>query len=92
MTITAAFDVDGTLIKVSDDSPRYDVIQLFHLFEKFGCTMVIWSGSGRDYCERWAEKLGLNGQVMDKKERGTFVPDIAIDDEEVTLGKVNFKV
>ena len=74
-----AFDVDGTLISDADDSPRYDVIQLFHLFEKFGCEMYIWSGGGIDYAKRWTEKLGLKAKIVEKFSK-TFVPDIIVDD------------
>jgi len=86
------FDIDGTLIHQvgqKEDTPRYDIIQLFHLFEQFGCEMCCWSGGGVDYAERWVSKLGLNAVVVAK---GAFVPDIAFDDENVTLGKVNIKV
>jgi len=75
-TTTVAFDVDGTLITY-DDVPRYDVIQLYHLLESFGCQMFIWSGCGIDYAQRWSEKLGLKGRVVAK---GSFKPHIAIDD------------
>lgn len=87
-----AFDVDGTLIyQIGEyvDTPRYDVIQMFELFQKFGNEMIIWSGSGFDYAERWAQKLGLDARIL---EKGSIVPDIAVDDMEVKLGKVNIKV
>lgn len=97
--ITAAFDIDGTLIHqgvMSEDTPRYDVIQLFKLFESFGCEMYIWSGCGIDYADRWREKLGLDAHVVAKK---SFIPDIAVDDfpqddlwHKSPLGKVNLKV
>lgn len=95
-----AFDVDGTLIydgnpkfKVNGDpmcdTPRYDVIDLFFMFENLGCELFIWSGGGVEYAERWRNKLGLSAQVV---EKGSFLPDIAVDDMDVTLGKVNIKV
>ena len=62
---TIAFDVDGTLINVAD-TPRYEVILLFKLFEYFGWTMVIWSGDGIDYARRWSEKLGLKALILEK--------------------------
>lgn len=89
---TVAFDVDGTLIhQIGDqeDSPRYEVIQLYKILESAGCEMFIWSGGGLGYAERWAQKLGLNGTIIIK---GSLVPDIAVDDEEVTLGKVNLRI
>ena len=91
-----AFDVDGTLIHQSGekiDTPRYDVINLFLAFEKLGNEMYIWSGGGVDYAARWAEKLGLDAKVV---EKGSFKPDIAVDDmaheSEFNLGVVNIEV
>ena len=87
---TIAFDVDGTLIYEAGDTPRYDVIQMFKSFELFGFTMYIWSGGGVDYATRWAQKLGLNAIVV---EKGSFTPDIAVDDiEACKLGTVNICV
>jgi len=99
MKTTVAFDVDGTLIKqgvMSEDTPRYEVIQLFKLLESFGCEMYVWSGGGIDYAKRWVEKLGLDAHVVAKK---SFTPDIAIDDfpeddlwYKSPLGSVNLRV
>ena len=90
--LTVAMDIDGTLIQLTgekEDTPRYDVISMFHSFERLGFTMFCWSGGGIDYCEMWVRKLGLNAQVVAK---GSFIPDIAFDDQEVTLGKLNIRV
>jgi len=94
--ITCAFDIDGTILvdernpdPMLFDTPNYDVIALFKLLEKFGCEMYIWSGGGKSYAIRWRDKFGLKATVVDK---GSFVPDICIDDEDVSLGKVNIKV
>ena len=89
---TVAFDTDGTLIYQHGpylDTPRYDIIQLFHMFQSLRCKVYMWSGGGVEYCEHWRLKLGLDCEVVAK---GSFVPDIAIDDEEVKLGKVNIRV
>lgn len=90
--ILVAFDVDGTLIRqgeYGEDVPRYKVIELFHHFERLGCTMFIWSGSGVDYAIRWAQKLGLKASIVRKH---SMVPDITFDDEIITIGKVNIQV
>ena len=90
---TAVFDVDGTLIyEMGDreDTPRYDVVDLYRKLERFGCEMWIWSGGGEDYAASWAVKLGLVGARI--AEKGSFVPDIAVDNEVVELGRVNIKV
>jgi phosphoserine phosphatase len=87
-----AFDVDGTLIHQvgeKEDTPRYDIIQMFKMFKNLGWEMYIWSGGGVDYARRWSERLGLDATVVAK---GSFQPDIAVDDLEVELGKVNIRV
>ncbi len=90
------FDVDGTLIHQEGplcDTPRYEIIALFKSFESLGCMMYIWSGGGVQYAKRWRDKLGLTALVV---EKGSFTPDIAIDDmaheSEFNLGKVNLPV
>ena len=90
--LTIAFDVDGTLIHQvgeKEDTPRYDIIALFKIYKNLGCEMYIWSGGGFDYAKRWSEKLGLDATIAVK---GSFKPDIAVDDMEVELGKVNLRV
>jgi predicted HAD superfamily phosphohydrolase YqeG len=87
-----AFDVDETLIRKNDfsmDIPRFEVIQLFRLMQGFGCQMYIWSGSGVDYAAHWRDKLGLDAIVVAK---GSFKPNLAVDDMEVTLGLTSMKV
>lgn len=83
------FDVDGTLIRLKDDTPRYEIIQLVQSFKKLGYTVYVWSGGGVDYAERWVYKLGLDVKVIGK---GEIKPDLAFDDEDVKLGIVNLKV
>ena len=90
-----AFDIDGCLIHQEGtgeepDTPRYDVISLLHLLKKLGCEIYIWSGGGIDYAETWQRRLGLMDCTVIMK--GSTMPDIAIDDEEVTLGRINIKV
>lgn len=87
--MTIAFDVDGTLIGISDDSPRYEIIPMFLTFQKLKWTMYIWSGGGCDYAQKWADKLGLQATII---EKGSMRPDIAVDDMIVRLGTVNIKV
>lgn len=88
----AAFDVDGTLIELTgphEDTPRYDVIQFFKFLEQSGFEMYIWSGGGIDYAENWRDKLGLEAEVV---EKGSFTPNISVDDDIVDLGLVNIRV
>lgn len=83
--ITVCFDVDGTLLNFMSDQPRYDIIALFHAFQKRGCRMHIWSHKGVDHARETAQKLGLNATIV---EKFSFKPDIAVDDEERHLGRV----
>jgi len=93
-----AFDVDDTLIipgiatGLPMDTPNYDTIALYWWFKAQGNTMIIWSGGGVDYATRWAEKLGLKpDHILSKTKEGNNV-DIAFDDCNVDLAKVNIKV
>jgi phosphoserine phosphatase len=100
-----AFDVDDTLIMPSvaagfgNDVPNYDNVHIafWHLAQ--GHTVVIWSGSGKDWAQRWSEKLGLvhenvriwtKERVLDANDQPLV--DIAYDDMEVDLAKVNVRV
>lgn len=89
-----AFDVDDTLIIPSvvtggRDIPNYETIAVFRYFQQLGYDMIIWSGSGIDWAEAWRDKLGLQARIVRK---GSEVVDIAFDDCNVELGKVNVKV
>ena len=92
-----AFDVDDTLIvpgvalERREITPNYDVIAIYKWFQLMGHDMIIWSGSGIDWAKRWGEKLGLEPFEVRAKEKSEDV-DIAFDDCDVTLGKVNVKV
>lgn len=95
MRKTVAFDVDGTLIEKAGttgrDVPRYEVILMLVNFGVLELDIFVWSGSGVDYAKQWVEKLGLDNAVK-VVAKGSFKPDIAIDDEDVELGVVNLKV
>lgn len=97
-----AFDVDDTLIipsvatNMPSDTPNYEIIAVFKWFQKQGHDMIIWSGGGVDYAKTWGDKLGLQPfRVMVKEkpneEFGRPI-DIAFDDCNVDLAKVNIKV
>jgi len=85
---TVCFDVDGTLIGI-DNRPRWEVIQLFHMLNLIGCDVFIWSGGGIDYATMIRDRLGLKAKII---EKGSMVPDISVDDQEVTLGRANICV
>ena len=92
-----AFDIDDTLIVPAvatgfdRDTPNYENIALFKWFQARGFTMILWSGSGMDWALTWGEKLGLQPFTVLPKEKREDI-DIAFDDCDVDLGKVNIKV
>lgn len=95
-----AFDVDDTLIIPAvanvngyKDAPNYEVIALYRFFEAQGHHMIIWSGSGMDWAETWANKLGLRyDQILPKEKPELFDIDICFDDCDVDLATVNVRV
>lgn len=100
-----AFDVDDTLIvpavALKDEPhpyigmygaiPNYEVIAIYKFFQAQGHYMIIWSGGGVDYAKTWADKLGLNPNAIIRKEKQETI-DMAFDDCDVDLAKVNIKV
>jgi hypothetical protein len=89
---TVAFDVDGTLIDY-DGTPRHEVIDLLRAFRTLGASVHVWSGGGDDYARQRVKSLGLVPYVHSISAKNMHMrPDIAIDDEKVTLGKTNFQV
>jgi hypothetical protein len=94
--LVVAWDVDDCLIipsvvTRSTDIPNYETIAVYRWFQAQGCHMIIWSGSGMDWAERWGEKLGLQPDEIRPKGQGDDV-DIAFDDCDVKLAAVNVKV
>lgn len=100
-----AFDVDDTLIvpavarkveevsgmAMGNDVPNYETIAIFRWFQNQGHDMIVWSGGGVDYAKHWAEKLGLEPCTIRLKEKSPDI-DLAFDDCDVDLAKVNVKV
>jgi formylmethanofuran dehydrogenase subunit B len=84
------FDVDGCLTK--DGEAIEANVELLKVLSKTH-KVYIWSGNGYEYAYRTAIDLQLtkyiNG-VLDKY--ATFKPDIAFDNQEIDLGKLNIKL
>jgi hypothetical protein len=94
-----AFDVDDTLIipacalDLDRDVPNYDTIAIYLWFQRQGNYMIIWSGGGESYAKMWADKLGLKAdEIIAKTTQRKEEIDIAFDDSEINLAKVNIKV
>ena len=77
--------------------PDYDLISVLKWFKSNGANVYVWSAGGTDYAQTIVDKLGLDSYVVviDKEMRYSgeekFI-DIAFDDEDVELGKVNIKI
>lgn len=95
--ITVAFDIDDTLWKVrvrgnkGDQIPDYDLIQVLRWFYENGDKVIVWSAGGIDYALKIAEKLGID-EMVTVVEKGSIKTDIAFDDRETKLGKVDIQV
>ena len=90
------------------DTPNYETIAIYRWFQAQGHTMIVWSGGGVDYARMWADKLGLIPNEIIEKKKTTHVEshfedgkvieeevadvDMAFDDCDVDLAKVNVKV
>ena len=97
--LIVAFDTDDCLIVPSvatgfdTDTPNYETINIFKWFQAQGCFMICWSGGGAKYAEQWANKLGITADAyLDKDVSMCDRVDIAFDDCDVELAKVNVKV
>lgn len=91
-----AFDIDDTILVPSvvtgyKDVPNYETIAVYRWFQAQGCEMVLWSGSGVDWAETWGDKFGLRPFTVRVKEKSNDI-DIAFDDCDVNLARVNVKV
>jgi len=92
-----AWDIDDTLIIPSVatgldiDTPNYETIAIYRWFQAQGHYMILWSGSGIDWVKVWANKLGLMPDEIRVKSKSADI-DIAFDDCDVNLAKVNIKV
>ena len=83
--ITVAFDCDGTLVDFYTQTPRYDIVTLFHCFQKRGCKMYIWSHAGEEHARQVRDALGLHADIVEKL---SFKPDIAVDDELKGIARI----
>ena len=97
--LVIAWDVDDTLITPSvvtdfdQDVPNYENVAIYKWFQAQGCYMIIWSGGGQSYAEMWAKKLGLEAdEILTKDTRMSNDIDIAFDDCDIDLAKINVKV
>lgn len=95
---TVAFDVDGTLItntgNVHPDVSNEKIVELLKILSSFkNVRIVVWSGGGKEYAERWVRLLGLEDYVWkcaSKMEHEEIQADLTIDDiQDTAIGKIN---
>lgn len=86
--MTVCFDTDGCLIDKSGN-PIEENLQLLLALSK-SHKVFVWSGNGWQYAYDFAKKLGIVPHIHGVLNKyNTFKPDIAFDDQEIDLGKVN---
>jgi len=84
------FDVDGCLLK-EGKSIEANLCLLKILTEKH--KVFVWSGNGYEYAYHKVKILKLEKFIHGVLNKyGNFQPDIAFDDQEINLGKLNIKV
>lgn len=106
--LKVAFDIDDTLWKIdvkhNRQVPDYALINVLLWFVNNGDQVFVWSAGGMDYAQTIVDKLGLtdyvtvipkNGEYLDQL-RGPIKArekmDIAFDDVDTSLAKVDVKV
>jgi hydroxymethylpyrimidine pyrophosphatase-like HAD family hydrolase len=102
--LIVAFDVDGTLIHngyyPGGEIANERIITLLRILSSFkNIRIVVWSGGGKQYAERWVRLLGIEKEVWRVASK-TEYPQIrelgrviAIDDiQDTKLGEMNLIV
>lgn len=92
-TLTAAFDCDGTLITY-DNEVNARVVEYARGLHALGFRIIVWSGGGQRYAESVMHRCGLAdiATAHSKTESKQIGADIAFDDQNVNLAKVNILV
>lgn len=102
--ITIAFDIDWTLREGLDDNegnplyakPREEIRSLLIMLSSFkNIECHIWSGGGETYAKDIRRLFLLEKYVLESNchsKMWDFRPDIAIDDLDIDLGKINLIV
>ena len=88
--MTICFDTDECLIK--DGKPIRANVALLKVLSKTH-KVFMWSGNGYEHAYEVAIKLRLTKYISGVLNKyATFVPDIAFDDKEIKLGKLDVKI
>jgi hydroxymethylpyrimidine pyrophosphatase-like HAD family hydrolase len=85
------FDVNGCLL----DSKLKPISANIELLKKLceSHKVYIWSGNGFEYALQKMRKYIPDNYICGYLDKyGTFRPDVAFDDQEIDLGKLNIKI
>jgi phosphoserine phosphatase len=83
-----AFDVDNTLIRNDKETVIAEIARSLSATHD----VIVWSGGGREYAQLWMDRLGIKGTAASKTFADSINADVAFDDQDVRLAKVNIKV
>ena len=98
--IIIAFDCDGTLIRNGgnkEDIANERIVELVKILHSFkNVYIIVWSGGGKDYAQRWVRLLRLDDyvdKIASKTEWKELDVDIAVDDiQDTAIGHINLIV
>ena len=81
------------------DAANLDIVELIPLLAQLSSVkIVVWSGGGKDYAQKWVERLQIEQWVWrvasktEKSDIEKYGTIIAIDDQDVELGTVNIQI
>lgn len=87
-----AFDTDECLVDRKNNKVLKGNVALLKVLSKQH-KVYVWSGRGWENALRVVNELKLEKYISGVSDKyGTFKPDLAFDDQEIDLGKVNIKV
>jgi hypothetical protein len=100
--IVIAFDVDGTLRCNHTDTcedPNKRIVEMAKTLATFkNVKVIVWSGGGKEYSQRFMDKYGFGPKVKaaSKLDASTWIfgrPQIAIDDiQDTAIADLNLIV
>jgi len=89
--MTICFDVNECLIDKKNKAIKANVELLKVLSKKH--KVFVWSGNKYEYAFEIVKELKIEKYISGILNKyNTFVPDIAFDDQEIDLGKLNIVI
>ena len=85
------FDIDGCLINEKGKAIEENCELMLKLCNSH--KVYLWSGNGFDYAYKIAKEWNLLHKISGVLDKyNTFKPDIAFDNQEIDLGKLNIVI